>query len=161
MVKKYLWLLLTAFYCLALSVGASAQSFNSENKELAAFLTRMYKNEPFEGVRVVTDYDNSYLLSVISLDPSKYQNQSALNRVAGVKAMSEASRFFNGSSITSDLIISTIEKKDGEIENTIIENIHERSIGYVKQLQQLTNFQDDSGRRVFFYYKQLDFETKE
>ena len=30
----------------------SAQGFNAERKELSDFLTRMYKSEPFEGVRV-------------------------------------------------------------------------------------------------------------
>lgn len=138
------------------TISSSAQSFNSENKELASFLTRMYKSEPFEGVKVVTDYENSYLLSVITLDASKYPNQSAVNRVASVKAMSEASRYFNGSNISSDMIITMIETSDGEANSTIIENIRERSVGYVKQLQQLTNFQDGKGRQVFIYYKQLD-----
>lgn len=138
------------------TVTSSAQSFNSENKELASFLARMYKSEPFEGVKVVTDYENSYLLSVITLDASKYPNQSAVNRVASVKAMSEASRYFNGSNISSDMIITMTETSDGEANSTIIENIRERSVGYVKQLQQLTNFQDGKGRQVFIYYKQLD-----
>ena len=137
---------------------ASAQSFNTENKELASFLTRMYKSEPFEGVRVVTDYDNTYLLSVITLDPAKYPSQSALNRVASVKAMSEASRYFNGSSISSDMIITMTEKSNGEADTMIIENIRERSNGYVKQLQQLTNFPDGNGRQVFIYYKQLEMD---
>lgn len=141
------------------SVFCPAQSYNSEQKQLASFLTRMYKSEPFEGVRVVTDYNNTYLLSVISLDPQKYQNQSVLNRVASVKAMSEASRFFNGSLISSDLVIRMTEKPNGEQENVIIENINERSLGYVKQLQQLTNFPDGHGKQVFIYYKQLEDKT--
>ena len=149
------------FALVFISSMAYSQSFNTENKELASFLTRMYKSEPFEGVRVVTDYDNSYLLSVITLDPSKYPNQSALNRVASVKAMSEASRYFNGSSISSDIIIKMTEKSNGEAESSIIENIRERSNGYVKLLQQLTNFPDDKGRQVFIYYKRLELDTEE
>jgi hypothetical protein len=145
---------------LLISNNSYAQSYNSENKELAAFLTRMYKSEPFEGVRVVTDYEHSYLLSVLTLDLSKYPTQSAANRVAGVKAMSEASRFFNGSTISSDLIIRMTERSDGSSDNEIIENIHEYSLGYIKQLQQLTNFPDGKGRQVFIYYKQLDEKGK-
>lgn len=155
----YLFSLLCLMALSFLSNNASAQSFNSENKELASFLTRMYNNEPFEGVRVVTDYDNTYLLSVITLDASKYPNQSVLNRVAGVKAMSEASRYFNGSNITSDMIISTTEKSNGKNDITIIENIRENSNGYVKQLQQLSNFQDGNGRQVFLYYKKLEIDV--
>lgn len=135
-----------------------AQGFDTERRELASFLTRMYNNEPFEGVRVVKDYDNAYLLSVLSLDKSKYSNESTLNRVAGVKAMSEASRFFNGSNITSDIIIQTSENADGSSDSRVLENIKEHSIGYVKQLQQLTNFTASNGKQVFIFYKKLEKE---
>ncbi len=134
----------------------SAQGFNAERKELSDFLTRMYKSEPFEGVRVVTDYENTYLLSVISLDRSKYPNESALNRVASVKAMSEASRYFNGSNITSEMIIRTKEAPDGSSDTWIMEDIREHSIGYIKQMEQLTNFPAASGRQVFIFFKQLN-----
>lgn len=161
MVNRVNRVILFFVFAIALIPDASfAQSFNSENKELASFLTRMYKSEPFEGVRVVTDYENSYLLSVITLDASKYPSQSALNRVASVKAMSEASRYFNGSNISSDMIITMTEKTNGEADTKIIENIRERSNGYVKQLQQLTNFPDDGGRQVFIYYKKLEDSGK-
>ena len=116
----------------------------------------MYNNEPFEGVRVVSDYDNAYLLSVITLDKAKYPSESALNRVASVKAMSEASRYFNGSSISSDMIIHTRESKEGESDVWIVENIREHSYGYVKQLEQLTTFPSTSGRQVFIYHKRLE-----
>lgn len=137
------------------SSNMSAQGLNAEKVELTNFLTRMYKAEPFEGVKVVTDYDNSYLLSVLTLDKSKYPNQSALNRVAGVKAMSQANQFFNGSSISTDMIIKTVEKSDGTIETEIVENIKENSFGYVKALEQLTSFDDKDGRKVFIYFKKM------
>ena len=75
-----------------------------------------------------------------------------MNRVASVKAMSQASRFFNGSRITSDLIIRTSEKSDGTSDTEIIENIQENSVGFVKSLEQLTNFYiEDSGLQVFIF----------
>ena len=152
--------IITAIIAFLIGVSFSpnlfGQGFNSDKKELASFLTRMYKSEPFEGVRVVTDYDNAYLLSVLTLDKSKYPNDATLNRVAGVKAMSEASRYFNGSSISSDIFIHTEESSTGEGENWVIENIKERSLGYVKQLEQLTNFPDQNGRQVFIFFKQLE-----
>ncbi|MBR3449964.1 MAG: hypothetical protein IKH24_03895 [Bacteroidales bacterium] len=139
----------------------SAQGFNADKKELSDFLTRMYKSEPFEGVRVVTDYENTYLLSVLSLDKSKYPNESVLNRVAGVKAMSEASRYFNGSSISSEMIIRTKEAPDGTSDTWILEDIREHSVGYVKQLEQLTNFTGSNGRQVFIFYKQIESSPKD
>lgn len=142
-------------------LSAKAQSYNAERTALTNFLVRMYNSAPFEGVKVVDDYDNTYLLSVLTLDKSKYPNESTINRVASVKAMSQASRFFNGSNITSDIIIRTSEKSDGSSDTEIVENIKENSIGYVKQLEMLTNFPaKDDGWQVFMYFKKLDLDKE-
>lgn len=139
---------------------AKAQNYNAERTALTNFLIRMYNSAPFEGVKVVDDYDNTYLLSVLSLDKSKYPNESAMNRVASVKAMSQASRFFNGSNITSEMIIRTSEKSDGSGDTGIIENIKENSIGYVKQLEILTNFPArEDNWQVFMFFKKIDMEN--
>lgn len=138
-----------------------AQGYNASNINLANFVQRMYSNTPFQGVKLLEDYDNKYLLSVILLDPAKYaNNESTMNRVAGVKAMSEASRFFNGSKITTDMIITT--KEDGSKNTTteMLEKINEQSIGYVNALSQLTNFSDNDGKRVYVFYKQIETPNK-
>lgn len=142
-------------------LSAKAQSYNAERTALTNFLVRMYNSAPFEGVKIVDDYDNTYLLSVLTLDKSKYPNESTINRMASVKAMSQASRFFNGSNITSDIIIRTSEKSDGSSDTEIIENIKENSVGYVKQLEMLTNFPSkDDGWQVFMYFKKLDLNKE-
>lgn len=133
-----------------------AQSYNQEKIALANFLVRMFENAPFDGVKAVEDYDNAYLMSVIKLDKDKYKTESALNRVASVKVMSQASRFFNGSNITEDMIIRTIEKADGSSDIEIIENIKEHSTGYVKQLEHLTNFPSSDGQQVFIFITPLN-----
>ena len=133
-----------------------AQSYNMERGHLTNFLIRMYENAPFEGVRVVDDYEHYYLLSVLMLDPAKYgNNESTMNRVAGVKAMSQASRFFNGSQITSDLIIRTTEKSDGSANTEMIETINENSLGFVKSLEMLTSFDNDNRQRVFIFITEI------
>lgn len=129
-----------------------AQGYNTEKTALTNFLVRMYENAPFEGVRAVDDYEQQYLISVLTLEKAKYSNESAMFRVAGVKAMSQASRFFNGSSITSDLIIRTTEKSDGTGDTEMIEIINEKSVGFVKSLELLTNFDIENGRMVFIYF---------
>lgn len=141
---------------LSTCIQVYAQSYNANNINLANFVQRMYNNAPFQGVRLLEDYDNKYLLSVIVLDPAKYgNNESTMNRVASVKAMSEASRFFNGSKITSDLIITTREDCSHYATTEILEKINEQSIGYISSLSQLINFLDANNKRVFVYYKQL------
>ena len=133
------------------TLAGFAQSYNQDKTAFTNFLIRMYESAPFEGVRAVEDYENAYLMSVIKLDKEKYKSESALNRVASVKAMSQASQFFNGSNITQDMIIRTTEKNDGSSDTEIIENIRENSIGYVKQLEQLTNFPTSESSQVFIF----------
>lgn len=149
---RYFIIFLLSFFGLT----ASAQSYDSGRTALANFLTRMYNNAPFEGVRAVDDYDHAYIMSVLALDKAKYKTEAVLNRVASVKAMAQASRYFNGSNITQDMIIRTSEKSNGETDTEIIENIREHSVGYVKQLELLTNFTREDGMQVFIFIKQLD-----
>ena len=151
MKKIFCFLLLilmpTAFY---------SQSFNADKTALTNFLIRMYKHAPFD-VKVVNDYNDNYLVSAVVLDPAKYGgNESTMLRVASVKAMSQASRYFNGSQISMDLIITTTEQSDGEVKTEVIEKIKENSIGYVNQLEHLSNFDNDSGQKVFLYVKQME-----
>lgn len=141
---------------LLIALGIQAQSYNSDKVSFTNFLVRMYNNAPFEGVRAVDDYDHAYLISVLALDKAKYKTESILNRVASVKAMAQASRYFNGSNITQDMIIHTSEKSDGSVDTEIIENIREYSVGYVKSLEQLTNFTRYDGMQVFIFIKQLE-----
>lgn len=151
MKKIFCFLLLilmpTAFY---------SQSFNADKTALTNYLIRMYKHAPFD-VKVVNDYNDNYLVSAVVLDPAKYGgNESTMLRVASVKAMSQASRYFSGSSITADLLITTKEDTDGNANTEIIEKIKETSIGYVNQLEHLSNFTNDEGKQVFLYMKQID-----
>ena len=133
-----------------------AQNFNADKTALTNFLIRMYKHAPFD-VKVVNDYNDNYLVSAVVLDPAKYGgNESTMLRVASVKAMSQASRYFNGSQISMDLIITTTEQSDGEVNTEVIEKIKENSIGYVNQLEHLSNFTNDEGKQVFLYMKQID-----
>ena len=133
-----------------------AQNFNADKTALTNFLIRMYKHAPYD-VKVVNDYSDNYLVSAVVLDPAKYGgNESTMLRVASVKAMSQASRYFNGSSITADLLITTKEDTDGNANTEIIEKIKENTVGYVNQLEHLSNFTNDDGKQVFLYMKQID-----
>ena len=78
--------LLMMLFCT--SVLMYAQSFDQERIALSKFIERMYNSSPFEGCRIVDDYDNSYLLSVVELDKSKYKTSSVMNRIAQVKSQS-------------------------------------------------------------------------
>ena len=147
------------FLLLIASKNTYSQSFNEDKTSMVNFLKRMYNSSPFEGVKIVDDYDHQYLISVLSLDKTKYTSPSIMNRVAQVKAQSQANNYLNGSTISSDLIIKTTEQKNGEKSSTVvetIESIKENATGFSQGLELLNNFEDEKTKRmVFIYYREL------
>ena len=147
-------LLMLFVFCV---IKTDAQSFNGEKVSLSNFLKRMYESSPFEGAKIFNDYDTKYLVSVLSLDKSKYTSQSTIMRVAQVKAQSQASTFLNGSVTSEDFIVRTTEQKKGNSNETIttvetMQTIKENSVGFVKGLELLTNFDIEEGKRMLFIY---------
>ncbi|MEI7422419.1 MAG: hypothetical protein WCK18_10005 [Prolixibacteraceae bacterium] len=141
------------------SQTVKCQGFSADKISLSNFIKRMYNTSPFEGVKIVDDYDHKYLISVLSLEKAKYTSATAMNRVAQVKGQRQASTFLNGSTITSELVIKTTEKKEDTNLSSIIETIEsikENSIGFVNEIELLQNFDSDDGKQmVFIYYKEL------
>jgi hypothetical protein len=142
-----------AFMLSAISYG---QGFNDDKIALTNFIKRMYNSSPFEGVKLVEDYDNKYIISVLSLEKAKYTSSSIMTRVAQTKAQRQVSTFLNGAVITSEFIIKTTEEKanSSEVKTTVetIEKIKENSVGFVNGLELLTNFDIDEGVRMLFIY---------
>lgn len=148
-------------FFLTITFNSNAQSYNDNKTTIANFLKRMYNSTPFEGVKVLESAEGNYFISIISLEKAKYSSQSIMMRVAQVKAQSQANTFFNGSTISTDIVIKTTEEKqNGTIDSKstveTIEIIRENSIGFVKAMELLTNFDIEDGKRmVFIYYKEL------
>ncbi len=157
---RVLFNLIIFFSILLLSVKSYSQSFNEEKVSLTNFVKRMYSSEPFEGVKIIDDYDHQYLVSVISLEKGRYSNEATINRVAQVKAQSQANTFLNGANISMDMIITTKEFKDSANNlKTIIESVEQikqKSIGFSQGLELLTNFDNsDALRMVFIYAREM------
>ncbi|UAM99719.1 hypothetical protein K8354_07910 [Polaribacter litorisediminis] len=147
---------------LILSVVTYGQGFNDDKVSLTNFIKRMYNSAPFEGVKVIEDYDNKYIISVLSLEKAGKSN-SILTRIAQIKAQRQVSAFFNGAVITSEFIIKTTEVKadSNELKTTVetIEKIKENSIGFVRGLELLTNFDiEEEKRMLFIYIKKIEDE---
>ena len=157
------------FFILFLSIlnhiTIQAQDFGGDNVSIGNFIKRMYNTKPFEGVKIVDDYDHQYLISVISLEKAKYASESTMNRVAQVKAQSQASTFLNGATISMDLVITTKETKDStnNVKTIVetVEQIKQNSVGFSQGLELLTNFDNsDSLRMVFIYFREIIKEKK-
>lgn len=140
---------------LFISFNCFSQSLNQDKTALTNFIKRMYNSVPFEGVKVIDDYDHQYFISVLSLEKAKYPSEAIMFRVAQVKGQSQANTFFNGSNISSDLVIRTTDKENTTSTETI-ESIKENAIGFVKSMELLTNFDNTDGKRtVFIFYKEM------
>lgn len=140
---------------IAFTLSINAQGFNEDKTSFSNFIKRMYTTTSFEGVKIVEDYDHKYLISVLNLDKAKYTNPSVMNRVAQVKAQSQANTFLNGATITMDMVIKTTETKTKDSINTIvetIESIKQNSMGFTQGLELLTNFENSDGKRMVFVY---------
>ena len=148
------------FLVILVSIKSYGQGFSDEKVSLTNFIKRMYTSKPFEGVKIVDDYDHQYLISVISLEKVKYTSESIMNRVAQVKAQSQASTFLNGATISMDMVITTKETKDStnNVKTIVetVEQIKQNSVGFSQGLELLTNFDNtDSIRMVYIYIREM------
>ena len=156
-------IILLIIFKLILNISYS-QSFNEDKTSFSNFLKRMYVSSPFEGVKIVDDYNHQYLVSVISVEKAKYSSESVMNRVAQVKAQSQASTFINGANISMDMVITTRETKDSSNKSlsTItetVESIKQNAVGFSKGLEFLTNFDNaDNLKKIFIFIRELKKE---
>ncbi|RVU25568.1 hypothetical protein EOJ36_03890 [Sandaracinomonas limnophila] len=121
---------------------------------LSNFIEKKYKKEAFEGARIISSPNNKFFVSIVSLDPQKYTNQSLMDRVAIIKAKQQANTLFNGSTISSDIIITT-EKNASESISSSTEILKEQSFGFVEGLESLLKF-DFNNKKVFVFYRELN-----
>ncbi len=160
MEKKYLKIIVTITFVTFSIQKYNSQSINQEKNAFSNFLKRMYTAAPFEGVKIVDDYDNQYLISVIRLEKAKYSSESTMNRVAQIKAQSQASTFLNGANISMEMLITTKEIKDSTNNvKTFVETaeqIKQNSLGFTQGLELLTNFDNaDSRGMVFIFFREI------
>ncbi len=147
--------LLVLFVCL-FSLNGFAQGYNQEQTALKNFLVRMYKSAPFEGVKVVSDYNNNYLLSVVLV--KKTTSESSMNRVAQIKSSRQVSQYLNGViRADSETIIKTTEDvKNQQTIEEITDIIKENSVGFTKAMEVLTAFDKNENERCVMFYRKIE-----
>ena len=137
-----------------------AQNYDQERTALKNFLVRMYKAEPFEGVKIVSDYNNNYVLSVVLIKNSA--SETAMNRIAQVKSQRQVSQYLNGVvSTKSETIIRTTEKvKEEKTIEEITDIIREHSTGFTKAMEVLTVIDVSNNQKCYMFYRKVE-EMKE
>ena len=152
---KYIFTIVTAL----LFSTVFSQSFNEDKTAFTNYVKRMYASAPFDGVKIIEDYDHQYLVSVIGIDKAKYTDPSVMNRVAQVKAQSQVNTYLNGASIDMNTIIRTTETTENNQTKSVtesIEQIKQNSTGFSHGLELLTNFANsDSKKMVYVYMREI------
>ncbi len=138
-----------------------AQGINAENTAFINFLKRQYEQENYEGVRLVEDYDKTYIISVLSLNKKTYPSSSTMFRVAKVKATQQIGAYIDGTNISSDLLIRTTESDSVRVEK--VEIIRERSNSFVNSVEYLASFpkSENADDIVFIYSKEIEVKKVE
>jgi hypothetical protein len=122
-----------------------------EFQPLSDFVKLAYKKQPFNGAKIIAAPKSNYFVSVIALDTQKYSLESMMDRVALIKAKQQANTLFNGSTISSDIILKTDEAANL---TTSTEIIREQSMGFVEGLETLTKYTVNE-KKVFIFYREI------
>lgn len=123
---------------------------------LSQYLKSAYEKKPFDGARIVQAPLKDVFISVVTLENAKYTSMPMRDRVAQVKAKQYANTMFNGSTITSDMIIATETSSTGASETTSTELLREQSMGFVEGMEQLTSFEAESGKTTYIFYREME-----
>ena len=153
-------IIVVALFLIGIGIQCYAQGFDQERTALRNFLVRMYKANPFEGVKIVSDYDNNYVLSVVLVKNGT--SESAMNRIAQVKSQRQVSQYLNGVVTTeSETIIRTTEKvKENKTIEEITDIIREHSVGFTKAMEVLTVIDAKDNQKCYMFYRKVE-EMKE
>jgi len=140
---------------LLLSVGGLAQSFSEKNshsdvdKELSEYIENRYKENPFEGVKIIESDTEIFLVSLAVVNKSEHKNRSTMDRIAVVKARRNALTYLQGSTITSEQILQTgetITANSASYYEKYFDSIKETSSGFVQGMSTLTTFTTSNGK---------------
>ena len=121
---------------------------------LENFVFENYKTKKIDGVKLIVSPNNKYLVSIISLDNSKFLNNQERDKVAFMKAKQMTNTFLNGSIISSESIIK-LDNNGNVTENESNESIKENSMGFVSGVQLLETKEFQPNNIVYAFYVNL------
>lgn len=151
--QNFLKLFLSLIILSSLSITKGhSQSINTEKTAFINFLKRQYEQEKYEGIKLIEDYDKTYIISILSLSNKTYPSSNIMFRVAKVKATQQIGAYIDGTQISSDLLIRSIESEDS-IKVEKVEIIREHSNSFTQNVELLTHFskKDRTDEVVFIY----------
>ena len=137
-----------------------SQVSNETKDALEKEMIALFNKSPFEGVKILQDSGDSYLLSVSIQTNTSHKTSSSKNRVASVMARRNAMVFMNGSTVTSEQIIKTnetITMNSVSYYEEFIDRISESSSGFIDGMEVLTTFDFNQGKEyAYIIFRKLE-----
>ena len=121
---------------------------------LESFVLTTLKKKQFDGARIVSAPNNKFLISLVTLDNSKYTSPEMQDKAAHMKAKQFANSLMNGSTITSDVILRT-DENDNSTEVTSTEIIKEHSMGFINGLELLVATKIQENKTTYIYFSKI------
>lgn len=145
-----------------LSIAVYSQSFNSEKDIFINFIKRQYEQEEYEGIKLIEDYERTYIISILSLNKKSYPSSSTMFRVAKVKATQQIGAYTSGVQISSEVLFRTVEDDKDSVNIEKIEVIVEQSKSFVREVELLASFpkKNADNEIVFIYSKEIKYKKK-
>jgi hypothetical protein len=134
------------------ATGASSLLFLCETLE--QFLLSQLKKSPFDGAKIVSAPNNRFIVTSVSMENSKYATPEMRDKVAQMKAKQMVNTLVNGSTITSEMII-TVDQDGGSKASENVEKIREQAIGFIHGLELLTKKDLVSEKTTYLFYSKL------
>ena len=131
---------------------AQAQTMDESRVVLGNYLMRQYMVEPTDGCRIYDDLTHTYLISIVTLDKTKYKKSSDMYRVAQLKSMRNAGEYLGG---TTQHTVTRIVMNDDDVA-VQEESTHAFSSNMVKSLELLKSFDFEENEKVFIYIQVLE-----
>jgi hypothetical protein len=121
---------------------------------LADFVYEKLNSKIFDGARIISAPNKKYIVSVVTLDNSKYTSPEMRDKAAFMKAKQFVNTMVNGSTISSDLVLRTDENdKQTAINST--ETIREQAMGFIQGLEILDSKELTTNKTTYIYYSKI------
>jgi hypothetical protein len=121
---------------------------------LESFTTDIIKKKQIDAAKIVSAPGNKYIISIITLENTKYTSPETRDKVGLMKAKELVNTMVNGSTITSDQIIRT-DENDSSTEVTNSQTIKEQAMGFIQGLELLFAKEIILNKTTYVYYSKL------
>lgn len=138
------------FIVLLFSVEMMGQAYYAEETALENFIIRKVKQNPIEGAKFL-DKEQSIIISVVLMDPTKYPDDAKRNTIADMKATANANKLVNKPQVSESEFLSITDSSDSsESQETFVYSNVTYNSGYAPYMEKIAEFEYNN-KWVYLY----------